>query len=47
MFENAYGLIELAFTFGLVLVFGVWQLISVAKTRQRLEEEQRKKQEER
>jgi hypothetical protein len=46
MFESAYGLIELAFTFGLVLVFGVWQLISVAKTRRRLQDEQRKKQEE-
>ncbi len=40
--ESAYGLVELAFTFGLVVIFGVWQLRSIETTRKRLEEERRK-----
>lgn len=39
--ENAFGLVEMAFTFGLVIAFSVWQLRSIEKTRTRLREEQR------
>jgi|GEM_PF-5424264 hypothetical protein len=37
--ENAFGLVEMAFTFGLVIAFGVWQLRSIEKTRARLRRE--------
>ena len=40
MSENAIGLVEMAFTFGLVIVFGVWQLWSIEKTRKRLRQKQ-------
>lgn len=40
--ENAYGLVEMAFVFGLVVVFGVWQLWSIEQTRKRLRQEQEK-----
>ncbi len=39
--ENYYGIVEMAFSFGLLIAFGVWQLWSVAKTRKRLREEER------
>lgn len=41
--ENYYGLVELVFTLGLLIVFGVWQLRSIEKTRKRLREEQQRK----
>jgi hypothetical protein len=41
--ENYYGVVEMAFSFGLLIVFCVWQLWSVEKTRKRLREEQLRK----
>lgn len=41
--ENAYGLVEMAFVFGLVICVGVWQLLSIEKTRKRLREEEARK----
>lgn len=39
-----YGLVEMAFSLGLVLAFGVWQLVSTARAkRRRIEREQREK----
>lgn len=43
MLENAYGLVEMAFVFGLVIIIGVWQLWSIEKTRKRLREEEARK----
>ncbi len=40
MSDNVFGLVEMAFSFGLILVFGVWQLWSIRKTRERLRQEQ-------
>jgi hypothetical protein len=45
--ENAYGIVEMAFVFGLVFVFGVWQLWSIEKTRKRLSDEEARKKDER
>lgn len=45
--ENAYGLVEMAVVFGLVIVFGLWQLSSIEKTRKRLREEEQKQTDER
>lgn len=28
-----YGLIEMAFSFGLVLAFGIWQLVSLRRSK--------------
>ncbi len=41
--ENAYGLVEMAFVFGLVLIFGASQLWSIEKSRKRLREQQTKR----
>jgi len=41
--ENAYGLVEMAFVFGLVICIGFWQLLSIEKTRKRLREEEARK----
>jgi hypothetical protein len=41
--ENAFGLVELAFTFGLTAVFGVWQLWSIEKTRKRLRQQEQER----
>ncbi len=35
--ENYFGLVELGFSFGLIVAFCVWQLVSIEKTRKRLE----------
>ena len=43
MLENAYGLVEMAFVFGLVIIISVWQLWSIEKTRKRLREEEARK----
>jgi hypothetical protein len=43
--ENAFGLVELAFTFALATAFGVWQLWSIEKTRKRLRQEHQNRQE--
>jgi hypothetical protein len=37
--ENAYGLVELVFTFGLIIAVGVWQLWSIEKTRKRMRDD--------
>jgi hypothetical protein len=34
--ENYYGVVEMGFVFGLIVVFCLWQLYSIEKTRQRL-----------
>ena len=39
MSDNVFGLVEMAFSFGLIFVFGVWQLWSIRKTRERLHRE--------
>ena len=36
-----YGLVEMAFTFGVVLVFGVWQFRSLAIAKRAAEEKER------
>lgn len=41
--ENAYGIVEMAFVFGLVVVFGLWQLWSIEKNRRRLRDEEAQK----
>ncbi len=46
MLENAYGLVEMAFVFGLVILIGVWQLVSIEKTRKRLREEEEREEDE-
>jgi hypothetical protein len=43
--ENYYGIVEMAFSFGLLIAFCVWQLWSVEKTRKRLREEDAPKKE--
>jgi hypothetical protein len=43
--ETAFGLVEMTFSFGLVIAFGVWQLWSIEKTRKRLRDEQSRKKE--
>ncbi len=35
MNANAYGLIEMALVFGIVLLFGVWQLVSLEKAKKK------------
>ena len=35
MNPNAYGLIEMALSFGVVLLFCVWQLISLEKAKKK------------
>lgn len=40
MSETLYGLVELIFVFGVVIILGLWQLTSIEKTRKRLREEQ-------
>lgn len=42
MSDYAFGLVEMAFSFGLVFVFGVWQLWSIRKTRARLNQERKR-----
>jgi hypothetical protein len=42
MFENYFGIIELVFSFGLVIVLCVWQLREIEKTRKRLSDEERR-----
>lgn len=44
MLENYYGLVEMVFSFGVVIIFGIWQLRSIEKTRKRLREEQLRQQ---
>ncbi len=44
--DNYYGIVEMVFSFGVLIVFCVWQLWSVEKTRKRLREEARKKEDE-
>lgn len=34
--ENYYGVVEMAFVFGLIVIFCLWQLYSIEKTRERL-----------
>ena len=34
--ENYYGLVEMAFSFGVVLALGFWQLRSIKKAREKL-----------
>ncbi len=36
MLENYYGVVEMGFVFGLIVVFCLWQLYSIEKTRERL-----------
>ncbi|WP_281805134.1 hypothetical protein [Methylocystis echinoides] len=43
--ETAYGLVEVAFSFGLVIAFCVWQLRSIETARKRLREEHSRKEE--
>ncbi len=38
MDPNNYGLIEMAFSFGVVIVFGVWQLRSLEKAKKKTRE---------
>jgi len=38
MNPDNYGLIEMGFTFGLVIVFGVWQLRSLEKAKKKTRE---------
>jgi hypothetical protein len=39
-----YGLVEMTFSFGLMLAFGVWQLVSTARAkRRRIEREKRER----
>ncbi|WP_363345530.1 hypothetical protein [Methylocystis echinoides] len=38
--ESSYGLVEMAFSFGLLIAFCVWQLHATEKARQRLRREQ-------
>lgn len=45
MFENYFGIVELAFSFGLIVVFCVWQLREIEKTRKRLSDEERRRDE--
>lgn len=40
MSENYYGVVEMLFSFGLVVAFCVWQLWSIGKTRKRLQQEE-------
>jgi hypothetical protein len=37
--ETYFGVVEMAFSFGLIIAFCVWQLYSVEKTRKRLRQE--------
>ncbi|MGA9601420.1 MAG: hypothetical protein WBS22_14435 [Methylocystis sp.] len=34
--QQYFGLVELVFSFGVVLAFGFWQLRSIRKTREKL-----------
>ncbi len=43
MSEKYYGIVEMLFSFGLLIAFCVWQLWSVERTRKRLREEQARK----
>lgn len=43
MSDNVFGLVEMAFSFGLIFIFGLWQLWSIEKTRERLRQEQKQK----
>jgi hypothetical protein len=45
--ENAYGIVEMAFVFGLVVIFGVWQLGSIEKARKWLRDEEARSKDER
>jgi hypothetical protein len=38
MDPNNYGLIEMGLSFGVVLLFGVWQLISLANAKKKTRE---------
>ena len=38
MDPNSYGLIEMALSFGVVLLFCVWQLISLERAKKRMKE---------
>jgi hypothetical protein len=42
---NAFGLIELALVFGLLLGFGFWQLYAVRRDQRRADEEARRRRE--
>ncbi len=42
MLENYFGIIEMVFSFGLVIGFCLWQLWSVERTRERLRDEETK-----
>ncbi len=42
MSNDAFGLVEMGFSFGLVFVFCAWQLWSIRKTRARLRQEQKR-----
>ncbi len=41
MSDYVFGLVEMASSFGLVFVFGAWQLWSIRKTRARLGQQQK------
>lgn len=45
MSGDVIGLAEMAFTFGLVVAFGLWQLRAIEKTRKRLRDEEARKRE--
>jgi hypothetical protein len=43
MFENYFGIVELVFSFGVIIAVCVWQLREIEKTRKRLSDEERRR----
>jgi cytochrome oxidase assembly protein ShyY1 len=39
MSDEYFGVVEMAFSFGLIIILGVWQLRSLEKARKRLRDE--------
>ncbi len=42
MFDNYFGIVELVFSFGVIIAVCVWQLREIKKTRKRLSDEERR-----
>jgi cytochrome oxidase assembly protein ShyY1 len=42
MSDEYFGVVEMVFSFGLIIILGVWQLRSLEKARKRLRDEQSK-----
>ncbi|HEY8215089.1 MAG TPA: hypothetical protein VIG36_13280 [Methylocystis sp.] len=40
MSDEYFGVVEMVFSFGLIIILGVWQLLSLEKARKRLRDEQ-------